>query len=267
MKQCILREDFLKLTDSYISAMILENLVSYTKSSFKLKTLIEEELGSIDNNIHSFLEGWFTKSYEQLSSDSLLNVDKKTIANNVKLLITLGYITEREHPNERWNKAKQYRVNVSKLQKDLNNIGFCLEGFPITVEKKVTSLIKHDNQESKLNYILKEWNRVSDIQGFPKVRSITGARKQNWLRILKQHPDKEFWIDFFRMLESKECKHLASASCNGYFWFNMDFFYKDLNTDRVLKVVEGFYKNDGGFSKNSYVSSGNDTVSEDENVI
>lgn len=51
----------------------------------------------------------------------------------VKKLIEAGWVDERNNPKMKWDHTKQYRVNLVKIQKDLNQVGLYLEGYKINI--------------------------------------------------------------------------------------------------------------------------------------
>jgi hypothetical protein len=59
----------------------------------------------------------------------------------LKLLIDRGWIDERAHPIDKWNKTTQYRVNLRKLQEDLNAIG---RNLPLVYLKAFPSSLLED---------------------------------------------------------------------------------------------------------------------------
>ena len=122
----IIRREFVELTGNLFSAVILNQLLYWTLRVKDFDYLLEEEKRFQPNCNVSPRHGWIYKTAPELNEETMLRLSPPSIRKYLKLLIDEGWIDEREHPTERWNKTTQYRVNVRRLQEDLDHQGHSL---------------------------------------------------------------------------------------------------------------------------------------------
>lgn len=56
-----------------------------------------------------------------------------TILRHVKFLVEKGWLDERNNPVHKWDRTKQYRVNLLKIHEDLMEIGYTLQDYKVEV--------------------------------------------------------------------------------------------------------------------------------------
>lgn len=122
----IIRREFVELTGNLFSAVILNQLLYWTLRVKDFDYLLEEERKYQPSCNVSPRHGWIYKKAEELNEETMLGLSPPSIRKYLKLLIDEGWVDERDHPTERWNKTTQYRVNVRRLQEDLNHQGHVL---------------------------------------------------------------------------------------------------------------------------------------------
>ena len=117
----VIRKEFVELTGDLFSAVILNQLLYWTLRVKDFDLFLEEErsLGSELNYTSSSRHGWVYKTAHDLIEETMLGISHPTMRKYLKLLIDRGWIQERAHPRNRWNKTTQYRLNVRVLQEDL----------------------------------------------------------------------------------------------------------------------------------------------------
>ncbi len=79
----------------------------------------------------------------------MLGLAPNSIRRHLTPLIEKQWIEERNNPKTRWDRTKQYRVNVLKIQEDLQTLGYALDGYPLFVSANRTS--KSDIRISKMD--------------------------------------------------------------------------------------------------------------------
>lgn len=119
----VIRKEFVLLTGDPFSAVILNQLMYWTQRVRDFDLLLKEECTfRPDCNVPP-RHGWIYKTAHDLIEETMLGISHPTMRKYLKLLIDRGWIDERAHPIDKWNKTTQYRVNLRKLQKDLMAIG------------------------------------------------------------------------------------------------------------------------------------------------
>ena len=133
LKRAIIKEEILAITGDYISAIILHQFIYWSERIEDFDIFIREEKERmIKENISTNFEelnGWIYKSAEQLSQETMLGLSPSNMRKYIKQLIDLGFLSERTNPKFKWDRTKQYRVNLYEIVKKLNEKGYELEGY------------------------------------------------------------------------------------------------------------------------------------------
>lgn len=100
VKEIILRDKYIKLTGNYKKAILLEYFIERSKK-----------------------EGdWFKASYAAISKESLLDFTKLHIKKHIDELIEKKWIECRLDPQGGFGSTYQYKVNLDKINQDLEKI-------------------------------------------------------------------------------------------------------------------------------------------------
>lgn len=122
----VIRREFVDLTGEHFSAVILNQLLYWTQRVKDFDLLLEEERSFHPECNVSPRHGWIYKTAPELVEETMLTISAPTMRKYLKLLIDRGWMDERPNPCDKWNKTTQYRVNLKKLQEDLQAIGYTL---------------------------------------------------------------------------------------------------------------------------------------------
>lgn len=106
LKRAVIKEESVALTGDVAEEVLLNHLM--------VESVKQDE--------------WIHKTAEELSRETLLCLSPRSIRTHLKRLITSGWIEERTDPQYRFDRTKQYKVNISKVQSNLQNKGYTLEG-------------------------------------------------------------------------------------------------------------------------------------------
>ena len=142
LKRVVLKEELVELTKDYKKAILLNQFIYWSERVSDFDKFIAEEKercskNDIENN-QEFLNGWMYKSAEDLSEETMLGLSKSNMGAHIKSLVDSGWLNERNNPIFKWDRTKQYRVNIIKIQQDLFKLGYALEGYPL-----LTDFIEH----------------------------------------------------------------------------------------------------------------------------
>jgi hypothetical protein len=152
LKRAVIKEEFIEITGRFQSALILNQLIYWTERTHDFDRFLEEEN---ERNLSEGLDpvnvplrrGWIYKTASQLSQELMLGVSDQTISRYIKELIALGFVQERSNPVHRWDRTRQYRVDMVNVQKALSEKGYSLSGWLIPREPAFS---KMENAKSDL---------------------------------------------------------------------------------------------------------------------
>lgn len=132
-KVAVVREELVVITGNYIKAILLNQLIYWSKrvKDSNLYFLEEKKRMQLerDSDDSPLSYGWIYKKAEELSEETMLNLNEKTIRTYLKELDDMGYIAQRRNPKYKWDRTIQYRVNLTKVIEDLNRIGYHIEEY------------------------------------------------------------------------------------------------------------------------------------------
>jgi hypothetical protein len=156
LKRAVIKEEFVALTGNAECAIILNQFDYWSHRTDDIDAYIEEEIARQDNpEAIDILEktktkGWIYKSTKQLLEEVMLSTSEKTARRHLIKLVEHGWLQERDNPDNKWDKRKQYRYNLVKVQEDLQTLGYPLEGWTIVTNPNVPS--KGHSDEWKGHY-------------------------------------------------------------------------------------------------------------------
>lgn len=155
LKRVVIKEELVVLTGDFKKAILLNQFIYWSERVRDFDKFISEEKERYMKegkklNLNKE-RGWMYKKAEELSEETMLNLSDKTIRSYIKDFVKNGWIDERENPEHKWDRTKQYRVNIVKIQKDLFELGYSLEGYPLNIETLELEEKKNgeENKESK----------------------------------------------------------------------------------------------------------------------
>jgi len=171
LKRVMIKEEFVKLTGDIIQAIILNQFIYWSERVSDFDRFIAEEKARAEqsgtNVIIEPTGGWIYKTAEELSEETMLNMAPNTILRHIKKLLEKGWLDERNNPVHRWDRTKQYRVNLIKVHDDLLEIGYTLQDYKIDLpfSKMENAFSKIENGTSKTeNGNSKMENRFSNLE-------------------------------------------------------------------------------------------------------
>lgn len=187
LKIAVLREEFKVLTGHHIQALALNQFVYWENRTKDAKLYREEEKQRFNNENESNKElpqyGWIYKTAEELAKEILLDVHPTTVRRHLKVLEEKGYLFKRTNSRYKWDKTYQYRVNLVKVVKDLERLGYPIKDYEwlTSGEGHKKSLGDQDNSSNKENAGSRMHNdssKVFDAGAIPKTTTeITSNQK------------------------------------------------------------------------------------------
>lgn len=137
LKRVVIKEEMVELTGDYRIAILLQQFIYWSRKVEDFDRFIQEEQIRRGEELDIPLKhGWFWKKAEDLCEECMLFVHSKngekkkytkdTIRKYIKYLVKNGWLSERDNPDPkyRFDKTKQYRVNLQKTNRDLQSLGY-----------------------------------------------------------------------------------------------------------------------------------------------
>ena len=135
LKRSVIKEELVKLTGDFKKAVILNQMIFWSERVNDFDKFIEAERNRMESHGEDLTmrpqNGWIYKSAEELSEETMLGLSPKNMRTHIKELVKNGWLDERTNPHYKWDRTKQYRVNIVKIQQDLYKLGYALENYPL----------------------------------------------------------------------------------------------------------------------------------------
>lgn len=142
LKRAIIKEELVTLTGDFKKAIVLNQMIYWSERVKDFdKFIVEEEtrskLAGIETDEKELNNGWIYKKAEELAEETLMKVNKSTMSRCLDYLVKKGWLDRRRNPNPRfgYDKTYQYRVNLVQIQRDLNKLGYPLEGYRLKLDE------------------------------------------------------------------------------------------------------------------------------------
>lgn len=141
LKRALIKEELVALTGDFMEALVLNQFLFWTSRVRDYDKLLQEELelarrGGSEPEL-PLKHGWIYKKSEELSEELMVGKSVTTIRRIISRLLEKGWLNERNNPVHAWDKTKQYRVNLAKVQKDLAALGYPLDGYALPDSPRV----------------------------------------------------------------------------------------------------------------------------------
>ena len=166
----VIRKDLVDLLGDAIEAVVLHQLIYWTKTIHTFdKLLLEEAARAKDNGVgadYPFAEGWIYKSADELTDEVMLG-SRAQVARKLVSLEERGYIVTRQNPKYRWDRTKQYRLDLIKLEKDLRARGYTLRAMDIRVTAE--DRIEHSTAQPEHSIAHSEQSIAHPEQAIPEI--------------------------------------------------------------------------------------------------
>jgi DnaA-like protein len=124
MRKAMIREDLVNLTGDFRSAVVLNQLFYWTQLTCDIHKLLQSEYSSYLEHNPVFDQGWIIKSAQELCEETMLGLSRQTMRIILRDLVTAGWLQESLLGKYKNNKTTKYRLNLVKIQKDLDDLGY-----------------------------------------------------------------------------------------------------------------------------------------------
>lgn len=174
LKRVVIKEELVELTGNYKLALVLNQLLYWTErvGPKRYNLFAKEEKNRNIEDTDNLKGGWVYKKAEEIADELMIGVTPKTARNWLKELEDQDYILSRKNPKQKWNHTKEYRVNLLKIQSDLQDLGFNLEGYINIFEDRKKS--QQSPKSPKRN------NFGSERNNYDSERNNFGSKRNNY---------------------------------------------------------------------------------------
>lgn len=252
-KRVIIKEELVELTGDFKLAIVLNQMIYWSERKEDVESFVQEEVERLqkyadnarDAEVLSvnLLEshGWIYKKAEDLAAETMINVKPKAMREYLKVLVANGWLDERRNPKLKMDRTLQYRVNILKIQLDLNKLGYNLDGYPLPVvldEKENTNFPKENSNGEKENTKGEKENRTveKEARKGEKERAIPEITTEITSEILEEEVEEGApcaKVNPFKFFEQN-----GFGTIGGHIDEKIDMWCQDLSDELVVKAME-----------------------------
>lgn len=132
LKRAVIKEELIAITGNFIDAVILNQFIYWSERVKDFDEYIKQEndrATKCGQNPQDLTGGWIYKTADDMSSETMLGLSASNMRLHIKTLEKLGFISERTNPKYKWDRTKQYRVNLNEIFASLAEHGYTLDGY------------------------------------------------------------------------------------------------------------------------------------------
>jgi hypothetical protein len=137
LKRVPIKEELVALTGCFVKALILQQFVYWSERTRDVDAFLKEEKEKNPNAEIELTHGWIYKSAKKLHEELMFGntISQATVSRRLKEVVESGWLQSRHNPKMKWDRKFQYRVDIIKVQIELQNMGYALEGYPLVIEQ------------------------------------------------------------------------------------------------------------------------------------
>jgi len=168
LKRIVIKEELVILTGDFKKAAVLGQMIYWSERTKDTDKYLRDEIARSRmamgqqereqaeklEELDLFSHGWIYKSADELSGETMMGVSKSTMGTYLNYLVKNEWLDKRKNPKWKGDNTFQYRVNLVKIQSDLEALGYALDGYPL--------LAKTENQTSMSNNQTSEFGNKID---------------------------------------------------------------------------------------------------------
>jgi len=146
MKKVVLREDMMALTKDVTQALVLGQMLYWTKTLDKVNDWLFEEnkrLAEADLPQHDYNYGWIYKSAKEMKDELMNAFSEDSIQRAFSALVSRGILMKRNNPFLRYDRKLHYRVDLVLMRRMLNEYGYEMTDFKLQSIPQDAECIPH----------------------------------------------------------------------------------------------------------------------------
>lgn len=207
LKRVVIKEELVVLTGNYVDAILLSQLIYWSERVKDFDLFVKQEAELEGREPDRCFFGWIYKSYEALSEETMLGLSPSNIKKHIETLHNAGFIEIRQNKNK-WDRRKEYKINLKYIQNELILKGYSLEGYtlgiPFSKTENGSSEIengssKTENQTNQNRKTVTEITTETTTDIKKKARKKTKADYDEILATIENAKLKNAFYDFIKM--------------------------------------------------------------------
>lgn len=142
LKRVVIKEELVALTGKVEHAIVLNQFIYWSERVRDVDKYLKEEMerirkfsdGSTESEAdikENLSNGWIYKTATEMKDECMFEKSATTMERIMNSLVEKGWLDRRRNPKHKWDKTYQYRVNIVKIQHDLMEFGYSLEGYSL----------------------------------------------------------------------------------------------------------------------------------------
>jgi hypothetical protein len=139
-----LREVFVHITDNYLDALILQQMLYWCARRKDFIKYMEEFKHNSPGFNSDPIHGWIYKTSRELQKELFNIVGHKTVSRHLIDLVESGIIDRRKNPEYNWDHTYQYRINLEVLIQEIDKADL-----PEDLDKTDIMILKYGETELK----------------------------------------------------------------------------------------------------------------------
>lgn len=244
LARAVIKEELVALTGNFKKAIVLNQMIYWSErrkdaDQFLIEEIERMEKYSTDSEIDYRIDqlnsnGWIYKKAEELSDETMIGVKPKAMREYLKELVDNGWLQERRNPHIKMDRTLQYRVNLLKIQLDLNKLGYALEGYNLPkVEKENTNFLNEQKEEKARTYakVEKENRKVEKENTTGEKENRRGEKEKAIPKITTKTSTKTTYKDYSKSLSMELVANIKHVLIN-------EFGYKERLTNKIIEEIE-----------------------------
>lgn len=159
LKRVVIKEELVALTGDITKSIVLNQLIYWSERVRDVSAYKKQEnarrlamMGyefDFDKELLTDLQyGWIYKSAQEMADEIMMSGSRVLVSRIFKEFEKNGWIISRRNPKNKMDKTKQYRVDIVQIQKDLYDLGYNLEGYPLYEPANNAVEVDEDNTVS-----------------------------------------------------------------------------------------------------------------------
>lgn len=150
LKRAVIKEELIAITGDFVDAVILNQFIYWSERVKDFDEYIKQEndrAKKCGQNPQDLTGGWIYKTADDMSSETMLGLSASNMRLHIKALEKAGFISERTNPKYKWDRTKQYRVNLNEIVLALTEKGYTLDGYQHRYIENATCDLKNQNTD------------------------------------------------------------------------------------------------------------------------
>lgn len=175
LKRAVIREELVALTGDIYSALALGQMLYWQERVKDFDAFIAEERVRDPELNMDATHGWIYKTAEELADECMLTRSGETMRRVLQTLVASGWLSRRRNPKYKWDRTYQYRTNLRRIEHDLAELGYHLDGWRLDC---IATLLAMDlkSQDMDMNPELVDSN-PQEIDAVPEITSEITSEK------------------------------------------------------------------------------------------